>query len=690
MPYAYRKRWKRTWPRKQYNFWKRRRRFQFRRRRPKTTIRRRKRFWVRKNKFFKKTKKRKTLILKQWQPELIRNTKIKGLFTVFACSQGRGSNNFIQFRDSFTPEFQPGGGGWSIIVFNLGAFFQEFERLKNVWTVSNINLPLVRYLYCKLKLYRSDNVDYVVHYNRNFPMSDNEYKHADACPLRMLSRRHKVIVASRQNNNKKPYVSLKIKPPRQLINKWFFQRDLTNTNLLMLTVTAISLNRIYMPIKATSNNISLLSLNYKKFRSLNFQRQHTAEPYQPTTGTYFYTIETHNLSNNENPLKLVKYGQLTFLGQCTRMYEGVSFKNSNKSTWTEYVNSTNSEQWGNVFFDEILHKEGITLLQSNLQPSGLKDAVGATKDTLINENQFTIVTEPIFIHCRYNPDIDTGKNTRVYLVPNFQNYNDWKLPDNDQLIFHGFPLWMLLWGWIDWQKKLALVNQIDQHYIVIIESSAIEPKLDKYMFLDEEFVNNTKEFLDTSHETADNKPFLTDQQNWYPKFWYQQKSINKICMAGPATHKWKNNESIEAHIKYMFAFKWGGSSSTMESIADPSKQPRYPTPDNITERFQIENPATDPRDYLYPWDFRRHILTRKATERLTEKREPDELFSTFTDLWNPNPYNHEEKDPLQAFLETQTQKKDKEQKVQQLKLLQQQQRLLQQRINQFLIQNTKL
>ncbi len=71
-------------------------------------------------------------------------------------------------------------------------------------------------------------------------------------------------------------------------------------------------------------------------------------------------------------------------------------------------------------------------------------------------------------------------------------------------------------------------------------------------------------------------------------------------MSGPATHKFVNSQSIQAHMEYIFRFKWGGTSSTMETIADPGKQPKYPTTDNILSTVQIQNPATDPRDFNLP------------------------------------------------------------------------------------------
>lgn len=137
--------------------------------------------------------------IRQWQPQLIRRSAIKGYFTLFYCTPGRISNNFPQYRDSITPPFAPGGGGWGIYVFNLGAMFDEFNRVRNWWTVSNVDLPLCRYLGCKLTLYRAEDVDYIFVYSRYYPMTDTEQKHADAQPSRLLLRKHKVIVQSRQH-----------------------------------------------------------------------------------------------------------------------------------------------------------------------------------------------------------------------------------------------------------------------------------------------------------------------------------------------------------------------------------------------------------------------------------------------------------------------------------------------------------
>lgn len=683
MPFFYRRRWYRpTYYRRRFNTYQRRRRIRYRQRRSRNAFRKRRRHRVRKN-FYYKRKKKLTLSLRQWQPETIRKSKIKGIFTLFACNEGRGANNYPQYRDSFVPQHHPGGGGWGIYVFNLGALFDEFLRIRNWWTVSNVNLPLCRYIYCRLTFYRAEKVDYVVHYTTSYPMTDSDYKHAEAQPSRLLMRRRKIIVQSRQHTNKKPYIRKKIKAPRQLINKWFFQREFINTNLLMLTVSACSLTHFDMPPKAITNNIYLQTLNPYIFQNLNYHQLNTTEPWKPKANTYFYGIELSQTDlTKPTPLKDHKYGELTFLGQAMRRTEGTSISDSKKNA-TDYFKQENSNFWGNVFHESYIHHEK-HIVTSNVQYTQITN-----KDDKIDTTKYTLFTQPIFQQVIYNPDKDTGKNTTIYFVPNFQSLYEWKVPENEQLKFHGFPLWMLLWGWPDWQKKLGLINQIDQHYILIIESDAFEPKLPKYMFLDMEFLDNTLEFPIPNDTGGQNKPLLTDDLSWHPKFLYQQKSIDKICMSGPATHKFINGESIEAHMEYSFHFKWGGTPSTMETIADPSKQPSFPVPNNLTTTLQIQNPATDPRDLIYTFDTRRNYLTQKAIDRISEYKESDEHLPIFTDFINPQPPPKTEKDLLQTFLETQTKEEEKAQRIQLFQHLREQQQQLQYRIQQLVLQNLK-
>ncbi len=50
-----------------------------------------------------------------------------------------------------------------------------------------------------------------------------------------------------------------------MLNRWYFQRDLCNTPLLMLTATAVNLTQPFAPSKAITNGISFYSFKHISF-----------------------------------------------------------------------------------------------------------------------------------------------------------------------------------------------------------------------------------------------------------------------------------------------------------------------------------------------------------------------------------------------------------------------------------------
>ncbi len=75
-------------------------------------------------------------------------------------------------------------------------------------------------------------------------------------------------------------------------------------------------------------------------------------------------------------------------------------------------------------------------------------------------NQFTKLSQPLLIKCRYNPMRDKGYNNSIYLVSNLTDtQTGWEKPGDINLITEGYPLWLLPWGWLDWQKNLAGYNK---------------------------------------------------------------------------------------------------------------------------------------------------------------------------------------------------------------------------------------
>nr|UGV38195.1 MAG: ORF1 [TTV-like mini virus] len=559
-------------------YWKRRR-YWARRRRIRAAIRRRhrRRRWLVRKSIFPLYK---TFKVKQWNPRITKLCKIKGQIPLFICGKDRQMFNFIQYKDSIVPVGQSGGGGWSIMVFNLGGLFTEFEKLNNWWTASNDGLPLCKYLGCKFHFYQSWDTDYVVNYQTCPPMTDTELKHLDAQPSRMLMNKKAIIVPNliRNEFRRKKYITKKFPPPALLKNQWYFQQDLCNQNLLLLTTSATSLDQYYIPNNEVSYNITLISLNTSIFQQPNFANLPETSGYQPKTTMYLWGGGN---GDHETPTNVK---QLIYLGNTIQFQKG-------EYNQTELQSTRN--KWGNPFYHDH-STDDTAVYYSTKWPTTNTESIPLTK------------IDSIFTTCRYNPLKDTGDGNEVYFKSNSiatKSISD--PPNNPDVYIHGYPLWLIFWGWTDWIEKLKPIQQIYLNYYVVVKSKFITPAKPAYVFLDDYFTTPDPHHLNE-----------TDKANWHPRFEYQKKSLNSIAVSGPGAPKTNKSQSIQAKAFYTFYFKWGGCPAPMLNIKDPCEQAKFPNPNNQLQRLQATDPKTDIRTMLHDCDERRQSITKTAIKRL--------------------------------------------------------------------------
>nr|UGV39582.1 MAG: ORF1 [TTV-like mini virus] len=625
-------------PRRQYRYWGLRKTF---RRRP--TRRRR----VRKTKFHKKLKKIKVY---EWQPTKIVKCKIKGNIALIQGGKGRQGFNYAQYQDSYIPSHQGGGGTWSIMVFSLGALYQEWERLNNVWTKSNNGLPFARYNGCVFKFYREKYYDYVVHYSICYPMTDTEEQHLQSHPNRMLQLRKKVIVHRTQNqNHKKPYVRKRIRPPAMLQSHWYFQQELCNTGLLLITTSICNLNDYWLSPNSFSNNISFYSVNTRLFTNPNFQNIDSTLGYIPKQDVFLYA----SYNGQGKP----KWQDLVYLGNTNHYDPGTPGGEPN----AEYP-FMNKKYWGNPFHYQTANQQ-------------VKMYISATNPTTIQKTQLsqqasvTETDEPVFQECRYNPYADKGYGNECYFLSNtISKKKVWDPPDNKKLYNFGYPIWLLLWGWGDWQLKLKEINQIGINYQLIFKTDKILPKLPAYIPVNYNFV-----YVD-----EDSKPLTeTDKLHWYPKYDFQLNTISNICDSGPGTYQFDDTNSVQANCNYCFYFKWGGCPAPMEGVKDPCNQPQFPIPNQVTEGFKIQDPNTNKKEYLYMFDERRQTLTKTAQKRICKDIEPEKFVFTDGNLLDlPTTLPKRKKTS-----ETSSEEEEKTPLQKRIELLKFKQRLLHKRLN---------
>lgn len=632
-PFRYR--WRR-------NYWKRKpRRRRFRRRNFTTYFRRRlygRRRTVRRKKNRKYRKKKlKKIIITQWQPDKIRKCRIEGIFPLFHAAPGRKSNNFELYKESKTAPAKPGGGGWSIFQISLDELYKRHERLENWWTHSNKGLNLVRYLGLRAKFYRQPTTDYVVNYQISYPFEVGKYNYMSTQPQRMLMYHKKIVVPSFATSPllRKTYIYKKIKPPKEFLNKWFFQKELSRFGLVMLTTCACSLTNFFIAPQAENNTVHLWSLNTKIFKHKDFKQQnHASFGYYPGPSYYLYGEKNGGTGDKPNRENLI------YLGNSNTFQDGDPI---GQNEWGGPVGTQYPyEKWGNPFYDNFIDKTQ-TVWVSQQQPSEI------LKKTNNPVQNVTRMTNDILTLCSYNPLADKGYGNEAYWVKLYYLENGWETPATFDLKYEGFPLWVMLWGLEDYTIKSKKLQHLETDYALVVKSSYITPELPYYVFLSDSFHDGQGPYHTEKEYTSD---FY--YKNWYPCWQYQKEAIENLLMSGPATNK--ETHQIQAHMYYDFSFKWGGSPAYIEGVTDPVQQPDYPLPNNEQEGYEIENPENDPTKELYSFDIRRDFITKAAAERL--KQDSQTEISLFTDGVPTT-----RKLPIQSCQKTIQKKKKKTQKT---------------------------
>lgn len=593
------------WRRRPYRY----RRYLWRRRarkiiRPRRFWRRRRRHWVRKRKL-------KRITIKEWQPSKINRLKIFGPYPAFEGTNLRIGHDNTQYIDSIAPYKVPGGGLFGITVFTLKGLYELHTKARNWWTKSNCNMPLIKYLGCKITFYRSLDVDYIAVYSRCGSLTATEQLYQSAQPFILtLNKNKRIITCKNKNYHRKPYKVVKIPPPSLMTNKWYFQREILDIPLCMIITAAASLDRFYQAANTISNTIGFDSLNTDLFQYHNF-KQRTTTPYKPNDVSYLFTV-----NNRTTDWKQLKVKDIILLGNTRTMTIGTPL--GEKHNVDTYFSSPNS--WGNPFYPTTLSQELQPLLIYNAQNVGqLKTELNAKWEQNLQTAGFTETTKPPIINCRYNPQNDYSRNA-CFLANIDTDTSKWHEPETEKLVTKGLPIWLLLHGWTDWLEKSKAAQHIHTDYILGIVSDHISPPLHYYVPVDHNFLQGRSPF-----ETDDHVKDY-DRENWHPKLNFQEETIAHLVNTGPGTPKLPNNISAEGHFSYRFYFKLGGCPPPMDNVCDPQKQPTFPTPHNILSSTLLQNPEFPPEYYLYSFDQRREMLTKRAAKRIKKDKDFTETF----------------------------------------------------------------
>nr|UHS18287.1 MAG: hypothetical protein [Betatorquevirus sp.] len=644
-----------------YNYYGRRRRRPWRRfwRRPRNRFRRRyyrRRNWVRRRRFKKKLKKIK---ITQYQPQCIRKCKIYGPICLFQTTNQRLENDFDLYELSEVPETLPGGGGWGIKAFSLEALYSEHEYCHNVWTTSNKNLPLVRYLGCRLRFYQSDYVDYCVTVCNQLPLQSSLGMYNAMQPsIHHLLPKAIIIPSTKTYKRKKPYRQIWVGPPSQLENKWYFQQNIAKTPLLMTRASAMSLQNFFINPRNINTNMTIHTLNTELFQNRQFKN--TTEYYckiQREKKVYLYASREILTSTTAGLDKK----------QLIPLTNTVIYKRGN--TAQEQGQTTTWQHWqlsaGNPFHADYLQKE-IKVYQIAEHPTQLFQN--------LSQRQTTYTEVEITKSIRYNPFNDQGNTNQCYFKSNQKDEFNWQPPDNPELTNEGLPFWLLLWGFTDWHKKIKKHLHLETDYAICLTHQPTAVTKEYLVPLSDSFMNGHSPYQ------TDGEPNDPDRTSWYPQLQYQNEIINAICASGPGVARLPDYFSAQALMRYKFYFKWGGSPPPMSTVKDPKEQPTFIIPGNKTSPNSLQNPTTDPTTLLWNFDERRQQITPKAIERIQKDSKPETtLITGGSHFQEPTPYYQE------ATSETSSEEEEETSLFEQLN----RQRLKQQRIKQRILNTLK-
>nr|UHK05824.1 MAG: ORF1 [Torque teno midi virus] len=579
MPFWWRRRNKRWFGRRykrRYNPYRQRRRKRtYRRRKYRRPTRRRRR------RRRKVRRKKQTLTVKQWQPDSIVLCKIKGFDSLVWGAQGTQFKCATYNMYEYTRTRYPGGGGFAVQLYSLEYLYDQYKLKNNIWTKSNLLKDLCRYLKVIMTFYRHPTIDFVIVYDRQPPFELGKTSYMDFHPYMLLQRKHKIILPSTATNPRGKTKKKKIiKPPKQMLSKWFFQQQFSKYDLVEVAAAACSLR--YPRIGCCNENrmVTLYCLNTKFYMDTTWAQtpdQHASDPWYkpyPTISQSYKFISQYD-KNGYNP------------------YTYITTTTPGEAKISEYYRSI--DMIGGYFSPKVL----------------------AAYECKVNG---TVKPLPIVLG-RYNPAIDDGQGNVVYLQSILTGH--WAVPQvTPDFVIKDQPLWLAFWGYYDFLYHTKGPSIFPLHMFVIkskyIQFEQTETPNTYWAFIDPDFINGKWPY--------DSPIYYRDKKLWYPTVEWQLKTINSIVSTGPYVPKLDNQNlsTWELATSYSFHFKWGGPQIHNQPVEDPGNKNKYDVPDTIKKTIQVLDPSKNiAATMFHDWDYRRGCITSTAIKRMQENLPTD-------------------------------------------------------------------
>lgn len=417
----------------------------------------------------------------------------------------------------------------------------------------------------------------------------------------LLAKRKKILLSKQTKPNGRLKLKLKIRPPKQMITKWFFQKDFCPYGLVRLSATAADFNYSNIGWSAQSTVSTFYALNISFYQVSNWAQN---------TGSQLGYV---NIMTQKFPLWF-KYSE------------------RGKTMWYCYNprDTILTAKYGNSYLRSVSYQDGLfnprILFASEVRAGGTALDQGKTTTDTEPPNTDKIAQLPL-IPLRYNPQADHGAHNCIYLT-NILGGSYTKPALSTNLQFNNVPLWMATFGYWDFILQHQADKGVYLHSLFVFQSESLETlnqatKTNSYPLIDPEFATGKLPWDEYLGESA--------KQFWYPTANWQKGSLNSITASGPLVPKFNDQKAStwELNYSYKFFFKWGGPQVQDPQVEDPCTRNKYPVPDTIQQGIQISNPEkAHTSSLLHEWDFRRGYITSTALKRMSEHLETDTDFQS--------------------------------------------------------------
>ena len=588
----------------------------------------------------------------------MRRCLIKGIVPMVICGHTRWSYNYALHSEDYTEEGRyPHGGSLSTTTWSLKVLYDEFLKHHNFWGYPNNQLDLARYKGAKFTFYRHKKTDFIVFFNRKPPFKLNKYSCASYHPGMLMQQKHKILIPSYDTKPKgRPKITIRIKPPTLLEDKWYTQQDLCNVNLLQLVVSAADFQhpfcspqtntptttfQVLKDIYYDTMSISDPTDNYNSVN--NSTETDTFKTYADKLENILYTRASYwnsfHATEYVNPNIIYKNGKKLFEGNqqlmtwMTNNQQGFLTKNNTAFGNNSYnPNLENIKQARKIYWNALVGQNDLATNIGQARAERFEYHLGWYSPIFLSRHRSNMNFARAYQDVTYNPNCDRGVKNRVWVQPLTKPTTEFD-EKRCKCIVQDLPLWSALYCYQDFvEEELGTSSEILNSCLLVVQCPYTFPPMYDKKLPNKGFVFYDSLFGDGKMSDGRGQVDIFWQQRWYPRLAAQIQVMHDITKTGPFSYR-DDLVSTQLTAKYTFDFMWGGNMISTQIIKNPCKdsglEPAYPS--RQRRDLQIVDPySMGPQFSFHNWDYRHGLFGQDAIDRVS--KQPKDAADY------PNPY----------------------------------------------------